>query len=131
VIDMAGEFTATQRVSLDQAIRAAEQVSRFEFSVFVGTAEGEPRPFAERLHAALSTPQRSVLVMVDPTARVLEVVTGSEVRRVLGDREVALAVIEMESEFARSDLVRGLRRGISMMAMSARTPRTLHAHTQV
>jgi uncharacterized membrane protein YgcG len=123
---MAGEFTASQRVSLDQAIRAAEQVSRFEFSVFVGTAEGAPRPFAERLHAALSTPQRSVLVMVDPTARTLEVVTGAEVRRVLSDRDVALAVIEMRSEFASGNLVSGLRRGISMMAMAARAPRTLH-----
>jgi len=127
---MAGEFTASQRVSLDQAIRAAEQVSRFEFSVFVGTAEGDSRAFAERLHAALSTPQRSVLVMVDPTARTLEVVTGAEVRRVLNDRDVALAVIEMRSEFASGDLVRGLRRGISMMAMAARAPRTLHAQAQ-
>jgi hypothetical protein len=126
---MAREFTTSQRVSLDQTIRAAEQVCRFEFSVFVGTVEGEPRPFAERLHAALSTPQRSVLVMVDPTARVLEVVTGSEVRRFLGDREVALAVIEMQSEFARGELVRGLRRGITTLAMSGRAPRTLHAAT--
>jgi uncharacterized membrane protein YgcG len=123
---MAREFTASQRVSLDQAIRAAEQVSRFEFSVFVGTAEGEPRPFAERLHAALSTPHRSLLVMVDPAARALEIVTGSEVRRNLTDREVALAVIEMQSEFASGDLVRGLRRGITMLAMAARAPRTLH-----
>jgi hypothetical protein len=124
---MAGEFTASQRVSLDQAIRAAEQVCRFEFSVFVGTAEGEPRPFAERLHAALSTPARSVLIMVDPAAHVVEVVTGAEVRRYLSDREVALAVLDMQGEFAGGDLVRGLRRGISMMGMSARAPRTLHA----
>jgi len=126
-VHVAREFSAAQRVSLDQAIRAAEQVSRFEFSVFVGTAEGDPREFAERLHAALGTPRRSVLVMVDPAARVLEVVTGAEVRRVLGDHEVALAVIEMRSEFAAGDLVRGLRRGITMLAMSARAPRTLHA----
>ena len=124
---MAREFTASQRVSLDQCIRAAEQVSRYEFSVFVGTAEGDPRRFAERLHAALSTPSRSVLVMVDPTARVIEVVTGAEVRRVLSDREVALAVLEMRTEFASGDLVRGLRRGITMLAMGARAPRTLHA----
>ena len=124
---MAGEFTASQRVSLDQAIRAAEQVSRFEFSVFVGTAEGDSRAFAERLHAALSTPQRSVLVMVDPVARLIEVVTGSEVRRVLTDHEVALAVLAMRSEFARGDIVRGLRRGITMLAMAGRAPRTLHA----
>jgi uncharacterized membrane protein YgcG len=127
LIDMSREFTAQQRVSLDQAIRAAEQVSRCEFSVFVGVADGEPRRFAERLHAALSTPSRSVLIMVDPTARVLEVVTGAEVRRVLSDREVALAVLDMESEFAGGDLVKGLRRGITMLAMAARAPRTLHA----
>jgi uncharacterized membrane protein YgcG len=123
---MAREFTAAQRVSLDQAIRAAERVSRFEFSVFVGTAEGDPRAFAERLHASLSTPARSVLLMVDPAARVIEVVTGSEVRRVLSDQEVALAVLEMRTDFAAGDLVRGLRRGVTMLAMSARAPRTLH-----
>jgi uncharacterized membrane protein YgcG len=126
-VTTAREFTASQRVALDQAIRAAEQVSRFEFSVFVGTAEGEPRAFAERLHAALSTPPRSVLVMVDPAARTLEIVTGREVRRVLTDHDVALAVLEMRTEFASGDLVRGLRRGISMLAMQARAPRTLHA----
>jgi uncharacterized membrane protein YgcG len=124
---MARELTATQRVALDQTIRAAEQVSRFEFSVFVGAADGEPRAFAERLHASLSTPSRSVLIMVDPAARVLEIVTGREVRRVLTDHDVALAVIEMRSEFANGDLVRGLRRGISMLAMQAHVPRTLHA----
>jgi uncharacterized membrane protein YgcG len=124
---VAREFNASQRVAIDQTIRAAEQVSRFEFSVFVGSAEGDPRRFAERLHAALSTPERSVLVMVDPVVRHLEVVTGSEVRRVLSDHEVALAVLEMRTEFATGDLVRGLRRGVSMLAMQARAPRTLHA----
>jgi uncharacterized membrane protein YgcG len=120
-------LTAAQRVSVDQAIRAAERVSRFEFSVFVGTVDGEARPYAERLHAALSTPSRSVLVMVDPVARLIEVVTGADVRRCLTDQEVAFAVLEMRTEFAGGDLVKGLRRGLSMLAMSARAPRTLHA----
>ncbi len=127
MIAVSREFTASQRVALDQTIRAAEQVSRFEFSVFVGAAEGEPRAFAERLHASLSAPSRSILVMVDPTARLLEIVTGSEVRRILTDHDVALAVLEMRTEFASGDLVRGLRRGISMLAMQSRAPRTLHA----
>jgi hypothetical protein len=67
--------------------------------------------------------------MVDPTARLVEVVTGSEVRRVLSDHEVGLAVLEMRADFASGDLVRGLRRGISMLAMQARAPRTLHAQS--
>jgi uncharacterized membrane protein YgcG len=124
---MAREFTSAQRVALDQSIRAAERVSRFEFSVFVGAAAGDSRLFAERLHAALAVPSRSVLVMVDPAARRLEVVTGAEVRRLVTDHDVALAVLEMRTEFAAGDLVRGLRRGISMLAMQARAPRTLHA----
>ena len=126
---MSREFTTSQQVALDQAIRAAEQVSRFEFSVFVGAAEGDARAFAERLHASLSTPPRSILVMVDATAHLVEIVTGSEVRRVLSDHEVGLALLEMRTEFASGDLVRGLRRGISMLAMQSRTPPTLHAQT--
>jgi len=127
VTGMSREFTTSQQVALDQAIRAAEQVSRFEFSVFVGAAEGDARAFAERLHASLSTPPRSILIMVDAMAHVVEVVTGGEVRRVLTDHEVGLAVLAMRTEFATGDLVRGLRRGISMLAMASRTPPTLHA----
>lgn len=124
---MARVFNTSQRVALDQNIRAAERLSRFEFSVFVGAAEGEPRPFAERLHAALSAPSRSILIMVDPAARALEVVTGEVVRRQVTDRDVALAVLEMQTEFATGDLVRGLRRGLSMLALQSVAPRTLHA----
>jgi uncharacterized membrane protein YgcG len=127
VTAVSGALTASQRVALDQTIRAAEQASRIEFSVFVGAAEGDPRAFAKRLHASLAAPDRSVLIMVDPVARLLEIVTGREVRRVLSDHEVALAVLEMRTEFATGDLVRGLRRGISMLAMQSRAPRTLHA----
>lgn len=125
----AGELTSRQRAELDRTIRAAEQASRFEFSVFRGVVTGPPRPFAERLHAALGTPERSVLVVVDPSARMLEVVTGEEVRRHLTDEEVGLAVVTMQSAFAEGDEVGGLRRGITLLAEHAVAPRTLHART--
>ena len=129
---MAGgdRFTASERYVLDEAIRKAEQLSRVEFSVFAGHAEGEPRTFAKQLHAALVTPARSVLIMVDPDARAVEVVTGSWVRRNLRDQEVELAIAEMQTLFAESDLVGGLRRGIHMLADHARAPEMLHAETQ-
>jgi uncharacterized membrane protein YgcG len=120
-------FTASERVALDETIRKAEQLSRVEFSVFVGHAETEPRAFALSLHAALAAPARSVLVMVDPDARAVEVVTGSEVRRTLRDQQVELAVATMQSLFAAGDLVGGLRRGVQMLAEHARPPLTLHA----
>ena len=77
----AGDFSDGDRYAIDKAIRAAEQSSRYEFSVFVGQARGDTRPFAERLHGASVAPDRSVLVLVDPGARLIEVVTGEAVRR--------------------------------------------------
>lgn len=124
----AGEaFTARERHEIDRAVRDAETMCRYEFSVFVGAAEGESRPFAERLHAALRAPDRSVLVMVDPAGRILEVVTGAEVRRDLDDAEVRLAALSMQTAFAAGDLVGGITRGLMTLAEHARRPRMLHA----
>lgn len=119
-------FSAADRHEIDKAIRAAETMCRYEFSVYVGAAQGETRPFAERLHAALVAPARSVLVMVDPAARIIEVVTGAEARRVLDDAEVRLATLTMQSAFAAGDLVGGITRGVTMLAEHARRPRLLH-----
>jgi uncharacterized membrane protein YgcG len=119
-------FTASQRHQIDKAIRDAEQMSRYEFSVYVGASEGETRPFAERLHAALAAPERSVLVLVDPAARIVEVVTGSEARRDLDDAEVKLAVLSMQSAFAAGDLVGGIVAGVQQLAEHARRPTLKH-----
>ena len=122
-----GEFNAAERYQVDEAIRQAEQISRFEFSVFVGRVDGEPRAFATQLHNSLVAPSRSILILVDPNERVLEIVTGAVVRRNLTDGEVELAVLQMKSAFAEGDLVGGLKRGVSMLAEHARAPLTLHA----
>lgn len=120
-------FTARERYDIDKAIRDAETVCRYEFSVYVGAADEEGLPFARRLHAAMTAPDRSVLVMVDPTARLLEIVTGAEVRRDLDDAEVHLAALEMQTAFAAGDLAGGIVRGVMMLAQHARRPRMLHA----
>ena len=120
-------FSNSERFALDEAIRKAEQLSRVEFSLFVGTAGADPRAFATQLHNSLVAPSRSVLIMVDPQARALEIVTGGYVRRNLSDTEVELAALEMQTAFAEGDLVGGLKRGISMLAEHARPQNTLHA----
>lgn len=120
-------FTARDRYDVDRAIRDAETICRYEFSVFVGSAEQESRPFAERLHATLTAPERSVLIMVDPAARLLEIVTGTEVRRALDDGAVELAALSMQSAFTAGDLVGGITRGLMTLAEHARRPRTLHS----
>lgn len=120
-------FSSAERFALDEAIRKAEQLSRAEFSVFVGKSVDDPRTFATRLHNSLVAPARSILIMVDPEARALEVVTGGYVRRTLTDSEVELAVLAMQTAFAAGDLVGGLKRGIHLLADHARSPETLHA----
>lgn len=120
-------FSHGERFALDEAIRRAEQLCRYEFSVFVGRAEGSPREFARGLHASLVAPARSILVMVDPAQRVVEVVTGAEVRRTLPDAEADLAVVAMRGDFAAGDLVGGLRRGLQLLAEHAKAPTMLHA----
>lgn len=120
-------FTPEERQSIDKAIRDAEAICRLEFSVFVGTVEGEPRAFAERLLDTLVAPARSVLIAVDPAARKLAVATGAESRRTLVDHEVRVAVEQMRTAFAENDLAGGLRSGLLLMGEYARKPETLHA----
>ena len=116
----AGDYlSSADRQAIDVTIRKAEQLSRIEFTVFVGTAEGDPRSFATRLHNTLIASARSCLIMVDPSARAVEVVTGGHVRQRVSDEEVELAVGAMTTSFAADDLIGGLRQGISMIAEHA------------
>jgi uncharacterized membrane protein YgcG len=122
-------FSSSQRDEIARAIRVAEQLSGFRFSVFTGGSESESRVFAERLHAHLEDPGRSVLVMVDPAARRLEIVTGSEVSRVIDDASAGLAALSMQSAFTAGDLVGGIVSGVQQLGERARQPRSLHTDT--
>ena len=102
-------------------------MSRIEFSVYVGHSDGETRPFAERLHAALVAPDRSVLVLVDPAAKRLEIVTGTEAHRSLDDPRSSWPPLTMESAFAAGDLVGGITRGVQQLAEHARRPQLRHS----
>ena len=126
----AGEaFTSGQREEISRAIRNAESVSGLTFSVYVGASEGETRAFAEQLHAQLPDPERSVLVLVDPGGRRLEVVTGLEAAEAVDDTGAALAALGMQTAFAAGDLVGGICAGLQQLGERARRPRTLHADT--
>ena len=114
-------FSHSQRFAVEEAVRRAELLSRAEFSVYVGPVEGgDTRAFATQLHNTLVAPARTVLILVDPSQRALEIVTGGWVRRRLTDAEVELAAETMRTSFAEGDLVGGLRAGIAQLADHAR-----------
>lgn len=120
-------FTAGQRREIDHAIATAYELCGYVFSVYVGAADlSGPRRYAERLHASLDDPDHSVLVLVDPGARQLEIVTGAVAKQNLPDPDVALVALSMQTSFAAGDLVGGITSGIQQLAEHARRPRTLH-----
>ncbi|HEX2175255.1 MAG TPA: DUF5130 family protein [Nocardioidaceae bacterium] len=123
----AGELlTPSDCAAIDKAVQNAEVSCGFDFSVYVGSSDGDPRAHAESLHAQLANPSRAVLVFVDPVARLLEIVTGADVRRQLDDAEVGLSALNMQTAFAAGDFAGGIATGLQQLADHARRPPMLH-----
>ncbi len=119
-------FSPRGRSEVERAARLAGELSGLTFSTYVGAADGDPREFAEALHAELPDAPRSVLVLVDPAGRFLQIVTGRDARRVLHDADCRLVVLGMQSSFADGDLVGGLVTALQQLGEHARRPRTVH-----
>lgn len=113
-------LSAVDRAALDVTIRNAEQACRAEISVFVGAATGDPRDFSTSLHNTLVLPARSILIMVDPARRLVEIVTGGHVRERLTDDEARQVVATMSERFAVGDLAGGLTRGVEQLGLLAK-----------
>jgi len=114
------------RRRVDAALSTAERVSDLDFAAFVGSAGDDAREHALALHSHLSRPELSVLVLCDPAARALEIITGQGTRQFLDDTACRLAVATMTSSFLAGDVVGGLVRGIQQLGEAAHHPQTLH-----
>ncbi len=113
-------FAANQVEEISRATRIAGTETGLRFSVFVGDAEEDTRTYAERLHAALGeSAESSVLILVAPGRRRLEVVTGRLAAARLHDRACGLAALSMASSFAGGDLAGGVIAGVRMLADAA------------
>jgi uncharacterized membrane protein YgcG len=123
-------FTSRQTQQIEHAITTAAHETGLRFSVYVGRVNGDVHAHALKLHAALrSAADLGVLVMVEPDARRVEVVTGSTARRRLDDRAAGLAALSMATSFAGGDLTGGIVNGLRMMAQAAARPPVLHEHS--
>lgn len=116
-----------ERRQIDAALATAKRFSDLDFEAYVGPAGDDPREHAHALHSHLVRPADSVLVLCDPQARALEIVTGQATRQYLDDAACRLAVATMTSSFIAGDLVGGLVRGIQQLGEAAHHPATLHA----
>ena len=127
---LAGDgLSDVQRDDIVRAIERSRAQSGLNFSVYVGPADGPPRAYAKQRHAELGAEAPdSVLVFVDPSARAVEIVTGSRAKRWLNDRSCGLAVLTMTSAFAGGNLVGGIVSGLQQLAEHGRHPASLHTH---
>ncbi|MGW6282838.1 DUF5130 family protein [Kribbella sp. NPDC055071] len=121
-------FTPDQLYDIEKAVRHAEEVSGLHFSVYVGGADEETRPFAVELLNELDDPDHSVLVYVDPAGRRLEIVIGPLAKRQLTDTSAGLAALTMQTSFAAGDLTGGLVTGVQQLGEHAVQAPLLHAH---
>jgi uncharacterized membrane protein YgcG len=114
-----GPFTTRQLLRLDEALRVADQQTGLTFSVYIGELETPTREFAEKLHTQIDGSARAVLIAVSPNQRRLEIVTGTDARKRISDRDAKLAGLSMAASFAGGDLAGGILAGIDQLASHA------------
>ena len=121
---LSGEaFTNEQRSDIERVIELANGETGLLFSVFVGDVDGDIRDAAEAQHATFGgQATHTVLILVSPGDRLLEIVTGEAAARRLSDRACALAALSMTTSFAGGDLAGGIVTGVRMLAEAAGHP---------
>ncbi|HVT65926.1 MAG TPA: DUF5130 family protein [Mycobacteriales bacterium] len=116
-------FTNEQRKDIERVIELAQTETGLLFSVYVGEVDGDIRDAAEARHATFGAQAaNTVLIVLSPSDRLLEIVTGEAAARRLTDRACALAALSMTTSFAGGDLAGGLVTGVRMLAEAAGHP---------
>jgi uncharacterized membrane protein YgcG len=116
-------FTNEQYRDIEHVIEVASAETGLRYSVYVGEVDGDIRDAAEAKHAEFGAAAAdTVLVVVSPGDRLLEIVTGEAAGRRLTDRACALAALSMTTAFTGGDLAGGIVTGLRMLAEAAGRP---------
>ena len=118
-------FSTNQLANLERTLDRASRSTGARFTAYVGELPAE-RESALALHRGSEDPDNTVLVAVDPANRLVEIVTGSEVREHLDDEACKLATLAMISRFSIGDIAAGIRDGVVVLGDHARSLRVLH-----
>ncbi|MFU8852800.1 DUF5130 family protein [Micromonospora sp. SL1-18] len=114
-----GPFSTRQLLRIDEALRLADRGTGLVFSVYVGGLDEPIREHAERLHRQLAEPDKSVLIVVSPNQRQLEIITGRYARKRIPDTYAKLAALSMVASFGGGDLAGGIIQGLDQLATHA------------
>ena len=125
-------FSDRDLTEIGKEVRQIGEEAKVVFSVLVADPDDFPesgpdvRDLAEKAHAALGArAHESVLILVAPNARRVEIVMGTSLRGRLSDRDCALAALSMTSSFSGGDLAGGVLQGVRMLGQRTAVPRRL------
>ena len=122
-------FTPLQRDRIAKALATAEDETGLPFAVAIGNTpteeESGERPAdslaleARALVAGFDAPTGGVVILIDPTARTLEIATVGAAHRRIPDRQCGLAVLSMTSRIGVGDVIGAVVDGVRMLAETA------------
>lgn len=113
-------LTGKGRRAVDRAVADAERTTGLQFCVYLGPAHEDTRAHAEGLFTEAGLHERpSVMLMVAPDQKKVEVLTAPSVRDRLPDTDCLVAVDEMTNCFARGEFMQGLVQGLRILAEKA------------
>ncbi|MGN6161100.1 MAG: DUF5130 family protein [Marmoricola sp.] len=118
---VAVRLAASDRTLVDHAIRVAETATRIEISVYLGAAAADTRDFAERLHALLAAPDRSLLILIDTSCRSVEIVTGRVARERIADETASKAAASMLGLLGADRVVEAVVAGLRAIESQGRS----------
>lgn len=104
---------------ITESRRHAEEISGLHFSVWIGSSDVDPRAQAERLHAALPSPESSVYLACDVAQHTLEVVTGASARQTLTDEECVQAIRSMREVLKEGEITDAVVLGLTHLSTYA------------
>lgn len=110
-------------------LTGASRSTGLSFRLYVGPLDQGRESAVDLLAARGAAASTTVLIAVDPSARLLEIVTGPEAAAMVDDRSCGLASLAMTSSFAGGDLVGGIRNGVQILADHARHQPRRHLET--
>lgn len=116
-------FGRRGRGEIQRALQYAGEASGLKFAAVVRDVGGAVREWAERTHARMADPPRSVLLVVDPVAHRMEIVTGQRAGARIDDAACVRVAASAVRIIGRGDLVRGLVSALQQLGQIAGPPR--------
>jgi Domain of unknown function (DUF5130) len=113
------------RNDIKKSVALAREISGLAFGVYVGDLP-LGRDSATAWHAQMPSPESAVLIALDPDARSIDIVTGTDAHVVLNNRSCEFALLAFQSCAAAGDIVGGIREALVVLAEHARQPKVYH-----